>query len=69
MFSLNTVNGGSYKNLCGVEIGLGIEDHLKHRRRNRVLRKEKAVKGRASLKDAPWVEVLSSPGAGDQEEE
>lgn len=48
--------------MCRVEIGLEAGGHLEHRKRERVLLWRKAVKSRASHRDAPWVEVVSRPG-------
>lgn len=50
--------------MCRVEIGLKAGGHLEHRERERVLLWRKAVKSRASHRDAPWVEVMSRPGTG-----
>lgn len=47
----------SFKNLCRVEIGLEAGGHLEHGRRERALGQRKAVRGGASHREAPWVEV------------
>ena len=47
----------SFKNLCRVDIGLGAGGHLEHGRRERALGHRRAVRGGASHREAPWMEV------------
>lgn len=61
------MNRESFKNLYRVEIGLEAGGYLEQGRKESVLWQRKAVKGRASHRDTPWMESVSRSGAGGEE--